>query len=189
MKVLTGPGVAADLKQAIDGATRVIRLSVFIASDHWKGQQPGQIDVLEALCQAARRGLECRAVLAQISSKWSRETPNVGAAAALLDAGWYVRMHRGPRLLHEKTLVIDDRRCVVGSHNLSVSSIARNHEVSLLIESPELAAELRALWWSRWNEAFDARAALEEIRIHGPRNAAKRTARTGRELLRAAGLR
>jgi phosphatidylserine/phosphatidylglycerophosphate/cardiolipin synthase-like enzyme len=189
VKVLTGPGVAAELKAAIDAAVRVIRLSVFIASAHWKGQQPGQIDLLDTLCRATGRGVEGRAVLAQISQKWCRETPNIGAAERLLEAGWFVRLHRGPRLLHEKTLVIDERLCMVGSHNLSVSSIARNHEISLLIDSPELAGQLRAIWWSRWNEAFDARAALEEIRTHGPRTAARRTARTGRDLLRAAGLR
>jgi len=43
---------------------------------------------------------------------------------------------------HAKLLVADRRRVLVGSHNLTHAALRYNHEVSLLIDSPDLAGKL-----------------------------------------------
>ena len=43
-----------------------------------------------------------------------------------------------------KTAVIDSRYVYIGSHNLTQSALQRNNELSVLIDSPEIAAEVKA---------------------------------------------
>ena len=43
---------------------------------------------------------------------------------------------------HMKVVVIDERFCFIGSHNMTHSALGDNHEFSLLVDSRELAAEL-----------------------------------------------
>lgn len=57
------------------------------------------------------------------------------------------RLIRGAHLrasLHAKTLLVDDELVMIGSANLDPRSIRLNVELGLLIESPALAAEIRA---------------------------------------------
>jgi putative cardiolipin synthase len=48
--------------------------------------------------------------------------------------------------LHSKAVLIDDRWVYVGSMNLDPRSAILNTEMGVLVESPELAAQLRAQW-------------------------------------------
>ncbi|MBU4177899.1 MAG: phospholipase, partial [Proteobacteria bacterium] len=43
-----------------------------------------------------------------------------------------------------KLAVIDRRYCLVGSHNLTQSALKHNHELSLLLDNPQLAEEILA---------------------------------------------
>ena len=45
---------------------------------------------------------------------------------------------------HLKTIVIDDRFVYIGSHNLTQSALKYNKEVSVLVDSPEMASELKS---------------------------------------------
>lgn len=59
----------------------------------------------------------------------------------LLAAGigiWEFATH----MLHAKTLVVDGRWCLLGSTNIDHRSFGLNDEVNLLVQSPELGAEL-----------------------------------------------
>jgi cardiolipin synthase len=63
----------------------------------------------------------------------------------LLEAG--VELHEyASHMLHSKVLVVDGRWCVVGSTNIDPRSFGLNDEVNLLVESPELAAQLRQMF-------------------------------------------
>jgi phosphatidylserine/phosphatidylglycerophosphate/cardiolipin synthase-like enzyme len=48
------------------------------------------------------------------------------------------------RTTHVKATVIDDRYVFIGSHNLTHSALSRNNELSVVIDSPELAREVTA---------------------------------------------
>ena len=45
-------------------------------------------------------------------------------------------------LLHEKLMIVDSRYVVIGSTNFNFRSMELSHELSLVIDSPEMAAEL-----------------------------------------------
>jgi cardiolipin synthase len=62
---------------------------------------------------------------------------------ALLEAGvelWEFASH----MMHAKTLIVDGRWVVLGSTNIDNRSFGLNDEVNLVVESPDLAARLRA---------------------------------------------
>ena len=44
---------------------------------------------------------------------------------------------------HNKIVVIDKRYIFLGSHNLTQGALKYNNELSVLIDSPEMAAEVR----------------------------------------------
>ena len=65
--------------------------------------------------------------------------------AALLTRGGVKVFFDSPRVTtYNKVVVIDNRYLYLGSHNLTQSALQHNNELSVLIDSPELAAEALA---------------------------------------------
>lgn len=66
---------------------------------------------------------------------------NRRAANLLADAGIKVSFDTPKTTTHVKAMVIDRRYVYVGSHNLTHSALRYNNELSVMIDSPELAEE------------------------------------------------
>lgn len=101
--------------------------------------------LVEALSDAARRGVSVRVVLDR-GRDWRTGAPdekNTEIAARLRHSGVRVVLDEEERTTHAKVLVIDDRHVVVGSHNWTRSALAANREWSLLIDDPEVAAHIQ----------------------------------------------
>lgn len=94
--------------------------------------------VATELIEARRRGVEVTVIL-EGGKTVGRE--NLAAARALARGGVRVVIPGGRRTTHAKAVVIDGRYVMVGSHNLSHAALSRNRELSLLVDSPELAAQ------------------------------------------------
>ncbi|ACH40496.1 phospholipase D superfamily protein [Citrifermentans bemidjiense Bem] len=90
------------------------------------------------LIQAGKRGVEVTVIL-EGGKPVARE--NRAAARALSRGGVRVVIPGGRRVTHVKAVVIDGRYVMIGSHNLSHAALSRNRELSLLVDSPELAAQ------------------------------------------------
>lgn len=54
------------------------------------------------------------------------------------------------RTFHAKMIIIDGEAVWIGSHNFSESSLCRNFEISLKIEDPNLAEDLRQIFLLVW---------------------------------------
>ena len=66
-------------------------------------------------------------------------------AAALLTRGGVRVVFDSPTVTsHNKTVVIDNRYVFIGSHNLTQGALRHNNELSVMIVSPELAAEVKS---------------------------------------------
>ena len=63
------------------------------------------------------------------------------------------RTDKASRLLHSKFLVIDQRLCVVGSHNWSAGSYFNFDDLTLAIASTSLADALRTRFDALWTVA------------------------------------
>jgi cardiolipin synthase A/B len=101
------------------------------------------ISLLDALCLAARSGRDVRLLCPFRPDKW---VPFFAARfywADALAAGVKIYQYTGG-FLHAKLLLADDAWCSVGSANFDNRSLHLNFEVTCLMESKEVVAELEA---------------------------------------------
>lgn len=127
------PGAASIVLRLIDGAQHTIEL---------EDEELDYPPATDALCAAARRGVDVRVVMTYASS-WR-------AAFAELDrCGAHVHLDYGQRYyIHAKLLLVDGRVALVGSQNLSYTSLQENRELSIELTGPTLVAELSAAFVS-----------------------------------------
>ena len=130
------------LLERVDGARSSIVMSYFLfKTTNKRGNLPTR--VVSALADASRRGVRVTVLLEQSDDRrdGSLNRDNHDTARQLRRGGVKVLFDAPNRTTHVKAAVIDDRYLFIGSHNLTHSALSRNNELSVLIESPELARE------------------------------------------------
>lgn len=99
--------------------------------------------IAEELIRAGRRGVAVTVVLERDSGKNDRlGKENRNTAAFLSREGVKVYFDSPSVVTHAKVAVIDGRYVYLGSHNLTQSALKHNNELSVRIDSPEMAAEV-----------------------------------------------
>ena len=97
---------------------------------------------LRQLCQAAERGVDVRLLVPGESdvriARWAARH----IYASLLESGVRIFEYL-PRMLHAKTVVVDDNWSMVGTANLDYRSLFINYELNLATADRGLAAELK----------------------------------------------
>ena len=97
--------------------------------------------VAAELIRARLRGVEVTVMLERGRGVGNE---NLVVAGRLLRGGVAVIFPRRRHgVTHAKAVVIDDRWVLIGSHNLTQSALLYNNELSVLLDSPELAAGVR----------------------------------------------
>lgn len=95
------------------------------------------------LVSARQRGVAVSVELEQdASGRGSVYEQNRKAAVILLQGGVKVRFDTPKTTTHVKAMVIDGRYVYLGSHNLTQSALLYNNELSVMIDSPEVANEV-----------------------------------------------
>lgn len=101
--------------------------------------------IIEALKDAAKRGVEVKLVLPAFSDFWAVFHAGRSHYTDLLEAGVRIYEHKGA-LLHSKTAVIDNVWSTVGSTNMDWRSFLYNDEVNAIILGSEFASKLDAMF-------------------------------------------
>jgi len=97
--------------------------------------------MLTALFNAALRGVDVRILVPKRSDSWVVTLASRSYYNELLLAG--VRLFEYlPRLLHAKTLLVDDHLSVIGTANMDVRSFELNFEISAVFYGKEMAQTL-----------------------------------------------
>lgn len=105
---------------------------------------PRQLE--EALLRAARRGVDIRVLLPRRGDRGeTTQWASRGHFAKALDAGVRIALYQ-PGYLHSKLIVSDDRVGIVGSCNIDPRSYLLCQEVMAVVESPEYAKTLKAIF-------------------------------------------
>lgn len=120
--LIWSPGARAAFLQQIDAAAR----SVDVTSEELKDRA-----IVAALGKAAQRGVACRIVL-PADTGWTKTIEEVTAAGCsvhLLPSG------DDDLYMHEKIMLIDQTALIIGSQNLSTTSLLENRELSLQLNS------------------------------------------------------
>ena len=126
---------------AIGGAQKEIVMAFFLfKTNGYKSSYPDIL--LNHLVKAAERGVRIRVLL----ERGKRETSQVDqnnreTALRLRGSGISVSFDTPRRTTHTKVVVIDGRYTILGSHNLTSSALKYNHELSLFVDSRELATK------------------------------------------------
>lgn len=119
------------------------RSSIHIANAYFMPDE--QIE--DALCRAARRGVEVKLLLPGVSDYRIVIHAQRYHYAALLKAGVQIHELRD-QMLHAKVAVIDGCWCMVGSYNLDVRSLLHAEEANALIVHRGLAKRLEEVFES-----------------------------------------
>lgn len=93
----------------------------------------------QAIIRAIGRGIGVFAILEHDSI--IKRISALGASARKINL---------PRLVHAKVILIDDKICVVGSHNLTEYAFTKNFEVSLFFEDTDIAKQLDTFFQNLW---------------------------------------
>lgn len=101
---------------------------------------PGEAAMM-ALTSAALGGVDVRLLVPRMSDSRLVTLAARSYFGPLLQAGVKVYEY-GPRLLHSKTLLVDDSLALIGSANFDHRSFRLNFEVSMLFADAGIAAEL-----------------------------------------------
>jgi phosphatidylserine/phosphatidylglycerophosphate/cardiolipin synthase-like enzyme len=129
------------IKEALEGAQSEIVMSCFLfKTNGYKGSYPDMI--LNRLIAAAKRGVRVKIILerdANRSSMINRSNRETGER--LRREGIEVLFDSPKTKTHTKVAVIDRRYVFLGSHNLTSSALKYNHELSFVIDSPQMARE------------------------------------------------
>lgn len=125
----------------IKNAQKRIDIAVFLfKTTESKNNKPTQL--VDELIKAHKRGVFVQLVLEHSGYNESINKENQRVATTLTTNGITVRFDSPKKTTHTKMVIIDNRFCFVGSHNLSHSALAFNHEMSLLLDSRRMAGEL-----------------------------------------------
>ncbi len=96
--------------------------------------------VKDALIKAAKRGIKVKVILEIEGGRASTLNEENRLTAEQLKKGGVKVYFDSPRKrTHVKAIVIDDRYTFIGSHNLTASALQYNKELSLMIDSVEVA--------------------------------------------------
>ncbi len=130
---------------ALIGQIGAAQKSIDLVMYLWKisariDNKPGEL--VRALGAAGRRGVTVRVVLENSGHDEELNRTNREAAAQLQLEGITAVFDSPAVTTHVKMVVVDQRFCLIGSHNLTQSALGRNHEISILLDNPRLAGEL-----------------------------------------------
>ena len=135
---------AEAILQGIRNARKSIILSFYLfkVTDS-RGNLPQKI--ADELINARGRGVDTTVILERGGDSKDPLNAENRQTAALLHRGRVKVFFDSPTVTtHNKVAVIDGRYVYLGSHNLTQSALRHNNELSVVIDSPEMAAEVRA---------------------------------------------
>jgi phosphatidylserine/phosphatidylglycerophosphate/cardiolipin synthase-like enzyme len=146
---LVDSGYLPVLLDEIASAERTIDAALFVIRAD--SDAPRTRSILEALVKAARRGVRIRLVLDKPENpEESHYRFNREAADFLKPAGIEVRFDQANVEMHDKMILFDHDRFIVGAHNWTEAALTHNRELSLLIRPVERATAPRLAFESLW---------------------------------------
>ena len=151
--IAVNEGYRTAMLALIAAAGNRLRLMYFVATaSNQNGDGIGSGDIIDALEARVAAGVAVQVIVDRDRPEDPYHSAQINRPVIqrLRAAGIDVKQDQREVLLHSKYTVADQASVIVGSHNLTTSSIARTHEVSVRMDSPTLAEvfadRFDALW-------------------------------------------
>ncbi len=129
------------LRAFINHAHRDIYISMFLFKITKSPRNRAAI-ILNDLIKARKRHVIVKVLLEKSGYDKDINKDNQRTARRLRKNGIKVRFDTPNTTTHTKIVIIDHRFSFVGSHNFTHSALARNHELSILIDNRQLAGQI-----------------------------------------------
>lgn len=142
--IASGPDTRRDgLRDAIFHAINAAKDRLWMTTPYFI---PGA-EILAALRAAVQRGVDVRLILPEKSDVAVVRRASRAFYPMLLESGVLLFEYQ-PRVLHAKSLVVDDRYAMVGSANLDVRSFKINFELTSFVASSDFNEQLAEVFES-----------------------------------------
>lgn len=151
--------------EAIKKASSSIDISMYVIRADAKSVITRQL--IDEIGRAAARGVKVRILLDRpLDYGLPHFQYNLNAGALLILKKAEVRFDDESSELHEKFLLIDNRKLIIGAHNLTDDALLRNNEISLLCEASGELKELSGEFEEKWERAASfSKLTADESRI------------------------
>ena len=150
VQVVTDRQYVEVVRRCFQKATSSIKMMMFEASYYKKYPESPSNLLIRELIAAKKRGLDVKVILEQREGTERATLRNKETGALLAKSGVEVVYDPLTVTTHTKLLIVDGAISVVGSTNWTYSALDKNHEVAVLIRSPEVANDLQNYFLSVW---------------------------------------
>jgi len=127
-----------------------IKVMMFEASYYEKYPNSPTNVLIRELIAARKRGVDVKVILEKRKDRDRTQENNLKTGRLLSEGGVEVKYDPVGVTTHTKLLIIDGEIGVVGSTNWTYSALEKNHEVSVLIRSPEVGRNLHDYFQRVW---------------------------------------
>ncbi len=155
---------------ALEALLRSAKRTVRIEQQYIRGGQDAVVRLMEALKDARTKnpGLIIQIIVSPkyLYGKLKEEFVQLMAAYKLPFGSGY--RYLAPRYFvhcHNKLIVVDKERVLLGSQNWSTTGLLTNREASLLADSPELATYFAGIFDADWRMSAPTAAAPPELQL------------------------
>ena len=141
------------LKHIINKATRSIYMSIYVAKI-FKNRKQDDIKLLfDDLIIAAKNNIDVKILFNSILNNSLVSRANKNTFFYLKNTNIQLKYTPDSRTTHCKIIIIDDNISILGSHNLSNTSLHKNREVSILIKDELTNKILKEYFLKNFREA------------------------------------
>ncbi len=156
--VASGPDVRNDsLRNAILTAIFRANRRIWIVTPYFV---PDEL-LLEALCIASGRNVDVSIIIPQKSNHRLADLVRAAYLTRVQEAGAGVWLY-APRMLHAKSILVDDTLAIVGSANTDMRSLLLNYEIGLCIYDSDAIRQLET-----WIQGLMADCSMRKQRQKG----------------------
>jgi len=127
-----------------------IKVMMFEASYYEKYPNSPTNVLIRELVAAHKRGVAVKVILERRDERQRASINNEKTGTMLSREGVDVVYDPATVTTHTKVLIVDGTISVVGSTNWTYSALEKNHEVSVLVRSPEVAQRLQDYFQTIW---------------------------------------
>ena len=129
------------LLELLNQAEQTIDVEMYVLTDD---------EVVLALERAEQRGVQVRVILDPNQSGNQKHVERLKVHG--IEVKWFPV--NKPAQMHRKLAIVDGKRLFAGSVNWSYNGLARNEELMLLVEDPEIARKLDEIFAADWYQSW-----------------------------------
>jgi len=137
----------------IDQAQITLEISTFKAQMTHKPSGKKLLVFFEKLIEKAKEGIKIKMLVNWNTEKQSVARTNQYVIEEMKKHNVQVKTLPNNRCCHAKIIIADRATALIGSHNLSISSVHKNFELSYLTSNREVVHEISERFLYSWNDA------------------------------------